>query len=199
MSNDFQNINERQSKKRKFNADINENNDCSENENEDPNTLDEFEDKTRKKITKWNEQELVYLVYFVGRHGRSWSQLSTVYRNYFQNRDRKDLLMKYCQLEKSTSFLEDLKKKAELLKDEDFVRETEKVKKKKFIKWTQHEILYLVHGVEKYGRKWTNILATYQNHFQKERKSNDLQARYQQFEKNVDMFEFFKKQSKNIF
>jgi hypothetical protein len=56
----------------------------------------------------------------------------------------------------------------------------------------------LVHGVEKYGRRWSDILTKYQKNFKSIRKNNDLQGRYIQIEKNEASLAYFKKKAKLI-
>ena len=180
---------------------INDNN----KDEEDGNSSDECDEDESANIGReirvkkpWTEQEEIYLVFFVKLIGRSWLEMSQVYRSYFQNRDRKDLLVKYTKLEKNEKRLKDLKKKSESLKEKDFKKEERIVKKRKIFKWDQTELAYLVHGVEKYGKRWAEILTKYQKYFKSSRKATDLQGRYAIMEKNEVSLTYFKKQAKLI-
>ena len=109
-------------------------NDNDENEDDDNEANLDLNEKPRTK-SPWTDQEELHLVFFTELMGRSWLEMSEVYRNYFQNRNRKDLLVKYTKLEKNTTRIKDLKKRCQKLKEKDFKKEERVSKKREINRW----------------------------------------------------------------
>ncbi len=110
--------------------------DAKENENDENEDDNEANlDVEKPKKAPWTDQEELHLVFFTEIMGRSWLEMSEVYRNYFQNRDRKDLLVKYTKIEKNPNRIKDLKKRCQKLKEKDFKKEDRISKKRTIIRW----------------------------------------------------------------
>ncbi len=149
------------------------------------------------KRMKWSDEENIYLAHGVKKLGRgNWAEILKKYNKYFdKERTRQDLNRKYRDLEKNKTFLDSLEKKAELIEDTDTVD----VLKFKYGRWSEEEIIYLVHGVEKLGRdNWLEIIKKYKKYFNKDRRSKDLLCKYQLLEKNKNVLESFKKKAELI-
>ena len=67
-------------------------------------------------------------------------------------------------------------------------------KKHVYAKWNDEESLYLVLGVERFGRNWSRILQHFRKFFKDNRDSNDLCCKYMRLERNpTNMSELKKK------
>ena len=143
------------------------------------------------KRKNWSDEEILYLVHFVETFGRSWVEIATNYEKYFNSRNAQDLSNKYVKLEKNVATLEHFKKQSELIKDV----EKKSFEKPKYDKWDDEETIYLVHGVEKLGRNWVDILGRYKNHFKKQRDAKGLHSKYKSLENNKECLEYFMKKA----
>ena len=101
-----------------------------------------------KKAVKWEETELVYLVFLVEKLGTAWGKISTTYKKYFINRNARDLKKKYYTLKTNhKSLMDGLKEQANLINENEVLVE-QTIEKKMYIRWDEEEILYLgkLHG-----------------------------------------------------
>ena len=73
--------------------------------------------------------------------------------------------------------------------------EFRKIKQRNLESWTYEELLYLVHGSEKYEKNWNKILENYGKHFDIHQKSIDLLFKYQELKKNEKNFKLLKSEA----
>jgi hypothetical protein len=99
--------------------------------------------KTVKKAVKWDENELIYLVFFVEKLGTAWGKISVMYKKYFNNRNARDLKKKYYTLKTNhKSLIDSLIEQANRLDEKEILIE-QIIEKKMYIRWDEEEILYL--------------------------------------------------------
>ena len=99
--------------------------------------------KTVKKAVKWDENELVHLVFFVEKLGTAWGKISVMYKKYFNNRNARDLKKKYYTLKTNhKSLIDSLIEQANLLDEKEILIE-QIIEKKMYIRWDEEEVLYL--------------------------------------------------------
>ena len=132
-------------------------------------------------------------MFFVKKMGRHWTELAINCKKYFQNRNFQDLKEKYYSLERNKKNLDVLKKKAESLKGVE--NEIVKNYKKGITKWSHDETLYLVLGVQKYGKRWGDILQKYKQHFNDNRNRYDLSTKYNFLQTKTNEFKYFQEQA----
>ena len=96
--------------------------------------------KQRKKAIDWTEKETLNLVYLVEKVGRAWNEISTNYKEFFQERKAKDLINKYDHLEKTNGKLTELKEQARaIMSKESGSKVLIPVEKQKYIRWNDLE------------------------------------------------------------
>ena len=155
----------------------------------------------------WSENEVLNLVYLVGKHGKRYSRINHKYKEYFSNRTNRMLSAKYKDLEKNKAKLDDIKRKAQSLckLNETPISVTQKPisnrieddvadKIKLNVDWTHEECLYLVYGVKHHGQDWSRILELYGEHFQDIRTGDHLKRKYLRIENDQPKHKFLLKE-----
>ncbi len=145
--------------------------------------------ESRKKYKRWSEKENIVLVHCVQKLGKSdWSEIHELYSRYFDDdRNSKDLKLKYLHLEKNINELEYLENKS--LKDIDMCDEKLDV----YIeKWSEKETIDLVYGVQTLGiDNWIEI---HKKYFDKNRTVSSLGPKYSNLIKS-NKLEYYKKKA----
>ena len=99
--------------------------------------------------------------------------------------------IKYLKIVQNTKLFEELKQKADKIKD---IVVLKKLKKQKTI-WTKQELMYLTYGVYKIGRKWVEIYDYYREFFKEDRSSGELCSKYSHVEKDPKKIKYFLNQA----
>ena len=148
-----------------------------------------------KKIKKWTLQELLYLVYFARVEEKSWVEISTKHKEYFNNRSNIDLAVKYYYLENDKTRLEDLKKKAKSLTQIKNSSKSNEYEKQMYLKWNEKETIHMICGVKLHGENWRLIFEQFRKHFKDKRRPLDLRAKYYRLNREPTRLDYYCKKA----
>ena len=143
--------------------------------------------KVPKKKIKWDEKEAIYLIFLVEKLGTAWGKISSKYKQFFNNRNSKDMRRKYHCLKNNNNLYESLKEKSKYLNEREFM-----IQKNKYLRWTDEETAFLVHAVDTLGKNWAYILANFKGYFKSGRTAQDLVHKYRITERNPETLRRFR-------
>ena len=134
--------------------------------------------------------------------GRKWKMIAENYKSQLKNMNEQFLNKKYWKLKRNKIKFQYLEEKSKLVKDVEILKNHENYSKvpckSEYVsaKWSEEELLHLIHGVSKYGTDWEGLFTYHRTHVNQCRSIGALQKKYFSVRQNPKQLLYLQEKAK---